>query len=217
MDHGLTLHSSENRLGNECGTGGGEGTLPSPPLTGERLGMGSRSEAGTVQRLGKKRMGRKSISKALRFRILARDGFRCRYCGAAAPDVELRVDHFIAKADGGSDREENLVTACFDCNAGKSDRRISGITAPIVTVTSRRGRRRTERDPLSRSPHLVRKGEPHHHVLNTGVVIETGEVWGNDQAARLWCESHQTYEWHRVPRRFLGRVGTLEAVGPVLK
>jgi hypothetical protein len=129
------------------------------------------------------------ISKALRFRILARDGFKCRYCGAKAPDVHLRVDHFIARADGGGNGEENLVTACFDCNAGKSDRKITGLRNPIVNVTNRRGRLTKKTDPRNRALDQVRKGELNHHVLNTGAVIETGRILGDKQFANVWCES----------------------------
>lgn len=61
-----------------------------------------------------------AVSKRLRFEILRRDGFRCRYCGLTAADVELRVDHVIPVALGGRDEPSNLVTACEPCNSGKS-------------------------------------------------------------------------------------------------
>jgi hypothetical protein len=61
-----------------------------------------------------------AVSKRLRYEILRRDSNTCRYCGAKAPDVPLRVDHVTPVALGGSDDPTNLVTACHDCNAGKS-------------------------------------------------------------------------------------------------
>lgn len=61
-----------------------------------------------------------AISRRLRFEILRRDGHTCRYCGAKAPDVQLEVDHVIATTLGGPDEPSNLVTACEDCNSGKS-------------------------------------------------------------------------------------------------
>jgi len=61
-----------------------------------------------------------ALSKRLRYEILRRDNFACRYCGAAAPDVKLNVDHVIPQALGGSNAPTNLVTACADCNAGKT-------------------------------------------------------------------------------------------------
>lgn len=61
-----------------------------------------------------------AVSKRLRFEIFRRDNHSCRYCGAAAPDVPLRVDHVTPVALGGSDKPENLVTSCEPCNSGKS-------------------------------------------------------------------------------------------------
>jgi len=60
-----------------------------------------------------------SISRRKRFRILLRDEFTCRYCGRSAPQVALQVDHIQSRHDGGSHDDENLATACFDCNIGK--------------------------------------------------------------------------------------------------
>jgi hypothetical protein len=61
-----------------------------------------------------------AVSKRLRYEILRRDNHACRYCGAAAPDVKLNVDHVIPTSLGGSDKPDNLVTACADCNGGKT-------------------------------------------------------------------------------------------------
>lgn len=60
------------------------------------------------------------ISNALRYQVLRRDGYACRYCGAKPPDVELQVDHILAEALGGRTVAENLATACGSCNNGKS-------------------------------------------------------------------------------------------------
>lgn len=65
------------------------------------------------------REGNGFISKKLRFKILSRDRFRCVYCGAGPRETKLHIDHKIAKSNGGSDLEENLVTACLECNLGK--------------------------------------------------------------------------------------------------
>ncbi len=61
------------------------------------------------------------IRPKLRFEILSRDNFTCRYCGASAPDVKLQVDHVIPVSKGGILDLSNLVTACFECNIGKKD------------------------------------------------------------------------------------------------
>ena len=61
-----------------------------------------------------------AVSKRVRYEVLRRDNHACRYCGAAAPDVKLVVDHVVPVALGGSDEPNNLVAACSDCNSGKS-------------------------------------------------------------------------------------------------
>lgn len=61
----------------------------------------------------------------LRFGILVRDGFRCVYCGKTAEQKHLRVDHVVSIKDGGALTDQrNLVTACFECNAGKGERSV---------------------------------------------------------------------------------------------
>lgn len=63
--------------------------------------------------------------------MLSRDGFQCRYCGRKPPEVSLEVDHIKPRCAGGSDDETNLITACRDCNQGKS-----GEVLPICLVDS---------------------------------------------------------------------------------
>ena len=64
---------------------------------------------------------RDPLPAQLRFRILQRDGFRCRYCGrpGSVPGVVLHVDHVVPLAAGGAAREDNLRTACEECNLAK--------------------------------------------------------------------------------------------------
>lgn len=69
-----------------------------------------------------------AISKSLRFEVFKRDSFTCQYCGRKAPDVLLEADHIEPVAKGGSNHILNLTTACKDCNAGKSDKRLSDST-----------------------------------------------------------------------------------------
>lgn len=61
-----------------------------------------------------------AVSKRLRFEILRRDNHTCRYCGAAAPEVKLTVDHVMPEALGGTDDPNNLAAACEPCNSGKT-------------------------------------------------------------------------------------------------
>lgn len=64
---------------------------------------------------------RRPMNIRLRFQILERDRFRCQYCGARAPDVDLEVDHIVSVVDGGTNHATNLITACFRCNRGKKE------------------------------------------------------------------------------------------------
>lgn len=67
---------------------------------------------------------RQAISKRLRFEIFKRDKFTCQYCGHKAPDIVLQVDHIDPVANGGTNDIINLITSCFDCNSGKSDKKL---------------------------------------------------------------------------------------------
>jgi len=64
-------------------------------------------------------MNRQKISKSVRFEILRRDNFACRYCGLPAGVVQLHIDHVLPVAMGGTNDPANLTAACPDCNEGK--------------------------------------------------------------------------------------------------
>jgi hypothetical protein len=79
-----------------------------------------------------------AVSKRLRYEILRRDNHTCRYCGASAPDVPLRVDHVTPVALGGTDKPENLVTSCEPCNSGKSSATVDSAVVADVDATALR-------------------------------------------------------------------------------
>jgi 5-methylcytosine-specific restriction endonuclease McrA len=58
--------------------------------------------------------------KLSRKAVLARDGYRCQYCGKS--NVKMTIDHVTPRRLGGSFTWENLVCACHACNARKGDR-----------------------------------------------------------------------------------------------
>lgn len=64
---------------------------------------------------------RQNMGKRVRFEVFKRDGFKCQYCGATAPDVVLEVDHINPVSKGGDNELINLITSCKSCNSGKSD------------------------------------------------------------------------------------------------
>lgn len=66
---------------------------------------------------------REAIGARLRFEILRRCNFACYYCGvpAAMGIKQLHIDHVVPVALGGTNDPWNLVAACWDCNAGKTN------------------------------------------------------------------------------------------------
>ena len=66
----------------------------------------------------------RNINLRLRFRVMARDHFKCCKCGkspATDPSVVLHIDHIYPYSKGGETVMENLQTLCSECNLGKSD------------------------------------------------------------------------------------------------
>ena len=127
-----------------------------------------------------------AVSKRLRYEILRRDNHACKYCGQAAPDVQLTVDHVIPTALGGSDEPSNLVAACKDCNAGKSasapdaavvadvdQRAVRWGLAMSVAVETRAAELAKDRALTRRFDKAWTKGSP------TGVVVPRDANWKN--------------------------------------
>ena len=52
--------------------------------------------------------------------VLARDGFKCAYCGTRKE--KLTIDHIIPKSRGGKTDFENCVASCKPCNNRKGNR-----------------------------------------------------------------------------------------------
>ena len=72
----------------------------------------------------RRRKTKRSISWKLRFTVMRRDNFKCRFCGASPamePGVFLEVDHIVPWSCGGETELENLQTLCLKCNSGKSN------------------------------------------------------------------------------------------------
>lgn len=73
------------------------------------------------------RSGRSSkwIRRSTRLAIYHRDAFDCVLCRQVFPldpfGRGLTLDHVIPRSAGGSDRPDNLVTACWTCNSSRQD------------------------------------------------------------------------------------------------
>lgn len=81
-------------------------------------------KASTTPLTVNRRRTKREISERMRFRILVRDGFTCRACGASplkTIGTELHVDHVTPWSKGGETVEENLETKCSRCNLGKGN------------------------------------------------------------------------------------------------
>lgn len=88
-------------------------------------------------------MARKSTGKRQRFEIFKRDCFACQYCGRTPPAVILEVDHITPVSKGGGNDSLNLITACFDCNRGKSDRTLDQVLPTVeALIEEQKARRR---------------------------------------------------------------------------
>jgi hypothetical protein len=74
-------------------------------------------------------MARRQLPKQIRFEVFKRDKFTCQYCGRSAPEVILEVDHIKPVSKGGKNDILNLITACRDCNRGKTNKEISDDSA----------------------------------------------------------------------------------------
>lgn len=81
---------------------------------------------------------REGIGKRLRFEVLKRDGFRCRYCGATPDQQVLHIDHIIPVVEGGTNDPINLVAACQPCNSGKAHKRLDSQPIPTPPVPTKR-------------------------------------------------------------------------------
>ena len=54
--------------------------------------------------------------------VLARDGWRCQYCGSRN---NLHVHHIVYRSEGGIDTSGNLVTLCLSCHDGVHRNKLS--------------------------------------------------------------------------------------------
>jgi hypothetical protein len=62
--------------------------------------------------------------KRVRQLVWKKSGGRCWYCGCNLDPWGFHIDHFEPRSRGGSDKLENLVPACPNCNVVKNDRQV---------------------------------------------------------------------------------------------
>ncbi len=64
-----------------------------------------------------------SVWRVIRERIFVRDDYTCQYCGERGGRLEC--DHIFPVSRGGGHEDENLTTACRECNRSKRDKFIT--------------------------------------------------------------------------------------------
>lgn len=99
-----------------------------------------------TSRAGKFQAAGQWIRTDKRLAIYLRDAFRCVYCcrdlhGADPTDITL--DHVECQADGGSNDESNLVTACRSCNCSRQDKPLNRFAGKETRADIRRLTRRS--------------------------------------------------------------------------
>ncbi len=136
---------------------------------------------------------RKSTGKRLRFEIFARDGFKCRYCGRESSEVQLVLDHVTPVCQGGETTPENLITSCFDCNAGKAGKTI----AQVVPGDEDRLRREQELREQERALEIAKRAAKVRIELKeqiTAYVLQAfGAIRANEKDIRYLISLYGKY------------------------
>lgn len=81
-----------------------------------------------------------------RLAIYLRDSFTCLYCAAdlhGADPRDVHLDHLTCKSDGGTNGENNLVTACRSCNCSRQDKPWTRFASPEAKKHIRRNIKRS--------------------------------------------------------------------------
>jgi 5-methylcytosine-specific restriction endonuclease McrA len=109
------------------------------------------------------------------FVLLERDGYECCWCGKVCNlntrpcnDSHPTVEHVIRRADGGTNKFDNLRVACRRCNNGRHNRKWNRKLREVTWV-SPKGRK--SELPIERKP-KYRKGQK--ITLGDVVVFPTG-------------------------------------------
>lgn len=73
------------------------------------------------------------IRQDKRLAIYLRDGLACVYCGESMEEgASLTLDHVCPRERGGSNREDNLVTACHRCNSARQNRPFTAFVRAVA-------------------------------------------------------------------------------------
>lgn len=99
--------------------------------------------------------------------VLARDEWKCLYCRGESGDCRLTADHIVPRSRGGTNRPDNLATACRTCNDQKGNRTAEEWGRPDV-------------QRLLRKNELNFKHMAHVGAIKTHVLYELSQLWSTD-------------------------------------
>ena len=130
----------------------------------------------------------RKVSTRTRFAVFDRDGFQCVYCGRGKDDgVQLHVDHKLALANGGTNDMDNLVTACADCNLGKSDKKLSAQTPKRAAPVGKTYGLSFDSDGSAHWQFEIDEASE-HAVKVTTFSWMSGEAWSEETVTRTFIE-----------------------------
>lgn len=84
---------------------------------------------------GKRRWSGHDLRESLKGAVRIRQSHRCAYCWKLTQ--RGHIDHVIPRAAGGSNRADNLVYACRECNLNKADQDLAAFLARRPKVLAR--------------------------------------------------------------------------------
>lgn len=78
------------------------------------------------------RAARSPLTLPQRQRIIARDGYRCRYCAKKLTRATLQIDHVQPRRLGGLNTDDNLVSCCRGCNYAKGGQALINVGMTLL-------------------------------------------------------------------------------------
>lgn len=157
-----------------------------------------------------------AVSKRLRFEVLRRDHYACRYCGRPASHLNpLEVDHVIPRSLGGTGDLDNLVAACVDCNAGKGSTAAELHPDDVVVPGGAVWREAMERAAVEELDGVLDGG------LLDRVVGAVDESWCTWQVKDTGEPVPRPSDWRRTVRTWVSRgmpmAELIEGIGIAMK
>lgn len=146
---------------------------------------------------------RRALSKKTRFEVFKRDGFRCHYCGATPDVCVLNVDHIVPVAGGGDNHQDNLITACWNCNSGKGATPLSSVPESLSEKAARITEQEQQIAAYTEAVMSQREREDDHAWKVADIFLER---FPDDSIRKDWFQSIKNFN------KLLGLVQVMEAM-----